>query len=75
MTVWVMSEAELSRLDVVRDLERGRLTAAAAAELLRLERRQVFRLLKAFRADGAPGLISKKRGRAGNCSKPEAVRY
>ena len=47
MAVWVMSEAELSRLDVVRDLERGRSTAVATTELLRLERRQVFRLLKA----------------------------
>ena len=70
-----MSEAELSRLDVVRDLERGRLTVAAAAELLRLERRQVFRLLKAYRVDGAPGLISKKRGRVSNRAKPDAVRY
>ena len=41
MAVWVMSESELLRLDVVRDLERGRLTAEAAAELLRLDRHQV----------------------------------
>ena len=75
MTVWVMSETELSRLDVIRDLDRERLTVAAAAELLKLERRQVFRLVKAFRTHGAPGLISKKRGLPGNRRKPDAVRY
>ena len=38
------------------------------------ERRQVFRLLKAYRAEGPAGLISKRRGRRGNRRKPEAVR-
>jgi hypothetical protein len=42
-----------------------RLTREAAAQLLGLERRQVFRLLKAYRAEGAPGLISKRHGRPG----------
>ena len=63
MTVRLMSDGELSRLEVLRDLDQKRLTTAAAAQLLGLERRQVFRLLKAYRADGAAGLISKRRGR------------
>ena len=75
MAVWEMSETELSRLDVIRDVDRGRMTVAAAAGLLALERRQVFRLLKAFRLEGAPGLISKRRGRPSNRRKPETVRY
>ncbi len=75
MAVWEMSETELSRLDVIRDVDRGRMTVAAAAELLALERRQVFRLLKAFRLEGAPGLISKRRGRPSNRRKSETVRY
>src|SRR6516162_9786525 len=58
-----MSDGELSRLEVLRDLDRKRLTTEAAAQLLGLERRQVFRLLKAYRAEGATGLISKRRGR------------
>src|SRR6516162_11232891 len=57
-----MSDGELSRLEVLRDLDRKRLTTEAAAQLLGLERRQVFRLLKAYRAEGATGLISKRRG-------------
>jgi hypothetical protein len=49
-------------------------TTAAAAQLLGLERRQVFRLLKAYRIDGATGLISKRRGRPSNRRKPEELR-
>ncbi|MGH7000717.1 MAG: ISNCY family transposase [Stellaceae bacterium] len=59
---------------MLRDVDQGRLTGAAAAQLLGLERRQVFRLLKAYRSDGATGLISKRRGRASNRRKPEALR-
>jgi len=69
-----MSDRELSRFEVLRDLDRGRLTAPAAAQLLRLERRQVFRLLRAYRAEGAAGLISKRRGRVSNRAKPGALR-
>ena len=74
MTIRLMSDRELSRFEVLRDLDRGRLTAPAAAQLLRLERRQVFRLLRAYRAEGAAGLISKRRGRTSNRAKPEALR-
>ncbi len=34
----------------------------------------MFRLLKAYRADGAAGLISKQRGRRGNRRTPESQR-
>ncbi len=74
MTVWLMSDGELTRLEVLRDLDQRRLTTEAAARLLRLERRQVFRLLKAYRAAGPAGLISKRRGRRSNRRKPEALR-
>src|SRR5215469_13478078 len=58
VTVRLMSDGELSRLEVLGDLDQKRLTTEAAAQLLGLERRQVFRLLKAYRAEGATGLIS-----------------
>ena len=74
MTVRLMSDGELSRLEVLRDLDQKRLTTAAAGQLLGLERRQVFRLLKAYRAEGATGLISRRRGRRSNRRKPEALR-
>jgi Winged helix-turn helix len=69
-----MSDRELRRLEVLQDLKQGRLTAAAAGQLLGLERRQVFRLLKAYRIEGPSGLISKRRGRRSNRRKPEALR-
>ena len=69
-----MSDGELSRLEVLRDLDQKRLTTAAAAQLLGLERRQVFRLLKSYRTEGATGLISKRRGRRSNRRKPEPLR-
>src|SRR5215212_5774175 len=52
VAVRLMSDKELTRLEVLRDLEERRLTPTMAARLLGLERRQVFRLLKAYRAKG-----------------------
>jgi transposase len=69
-----MSDAELRRLEVVRDVDRGGLPVGAAARLLERSERQVWRLLKEFRAEGAPGLISKKRGRPSNRKTSKAVR-
>ena len=74
VTVLLMSDRELRRLEVLQDLDRQRLTAAAAGQLLGLERRQVFRLLKAYRIEGATGLVSRRRGRPSNRRKPEALR-
>jgi len=74
VTVRVMSDRELGRLEVLRDLDQRRLTTPAAAQLLGLERRQVYRLLKAYRAEGAAGLISKRRGCPSNRRKPEELR-
>src|SRR4051795_8250442 len=74
VTVRLMSDKELTRLEVLRDLDQQRLTPTAAAQLLRLERRQVFRLLKAYRAEGAAGLVSKRRGRPSNRCQPAELR-
>ena len=74
VTIRLMSDGELTRLEVLRDLDQRRLTTATATQLLGLERRQVFRLLKAYRSEGPAGLISKRRGRSSNRRKPEAVR-
>ena len=61
-----MSRKELNRLEILgRALER-RLTQAQAAEQLGLSVRQVERLCRKLRVEGASGLVSKKRGRASN---------
>ncbi len=66
MALHFMSDKELSRVEILRDLTAGRLTVSAAGELVGLERRQVLRLSKAYQEHGATALISKKRGRASN---------
>jgi transposase len=74
MTVVLMSKAELSRVDTLARVEHGELSAAAAASLLGLSARQVFRLLARFRAEGAAGLASRRRGRPSNRRLPASVR-
>ena len=74
MTVVSMSAKEFSRLDVLMDLEARRITVRDACGLLRLKRRQVFRLLKDFRQHGAASLVSKRRGQPGNNRLPASVR-
>ncbi|MVT69452.1 hypothetical protein GPL21_30625 [Bradyrhizobium pachyrhizi] len=48
-----MSEAEFLRLNVLLEVQAKRLTVAEAASVLRLQRRQVFRLLRGLRQCGA----------------------
>ena len=74
MAVLSMSDGELRRLEVLRDVDRGGLPVRAAAQLLGRSERQVWRLLKAFRSDGVAGLISKKRGRPSNRRTAASVR-
>jgi hypothetical protein len=69
-----MSEKEFSRLSVLMDAQAGRLRIDDAARLLELKRRQVFRLLKGLRTDGAASLASKRRGRTSNNKLPASVR-
>src|SRR5258706_7003868 len=66
MTVITMSRNELTRLRVLIDVADGRLSVADATGLIGVGRRQIYRLLQAFRARGADGLISRKRGGPSN---------
>jgi hypothetical protein len=69
-----MSDRELTRLFVLIDVVDGRLTIEAAAALLGLGRRQVFRLRHAFAADGPAALILRRRGRPSNRRRSETFR-
>jgi transposase len=66
-----MSQAELTRLEVVQRIKRKTLKQRQAAELLSISVRQVKRLCKAYRDRGAAGLISKRRGQPSNHRLPE----
>ena len=74
MTVVSMSEREIGRLKVLARIEDGRLNVAAAAVELGLTRRQMHRILKAWRSDGAAGLVSKRRGLSSKRTLPVAWR-
>jgi transposase len=62
----VMSQQERDKAAVVKEVDKGRLSARDAAERLGICRRQVFRLLKRYRAEGDAGLIHRLRGTSSN---------
>jgi len=61
-----MSNKELTRLEVMQQLEEKRMRQRAAAEMLGVSERHVRRLFRAYKQGGAKELISKRRGRASN---------
>ncbi|HUS15689.1 MAG TPA: helix-turn-helix domain-containing protein, partial [Chloroflexia bacterium] len=69
-----MSKREFDRLEVLLDVQSGRLRVADACTLAGLSRRQVFRLLQGLRDGGAASLVSKRRGRRSNRQMPDGVR-
>src|ERR1700735_5764171 len=74
MAVVSMSKQEFSRLDVLLRVQSGRLRITDACALIGLRRRQVFRLLRGLKQDGAPSLLSKHRGKPSNHRLPAEVR-
>jgi hypothetical protein len=69
-----MSKREFNRLEVLVQVQSGRLRIADACELIGLRRRQIFRLLRGLKQDGAASLLSKHRGRPSNNRVPAEVR-
>src|ERR1700726_4530019 len=69
-----MSKQEFGRLDVLLRVQSGRLRVSDACVLVGLQRRQVFRLLRGLKQDGAASLLSKRRGQPSNHRLPAQVR-
>lgn len=61
-----LSHEELDRLQIMTRVAERRLTQRRAAELLGLTERQIRRLYRVFKAQGAVGLVSAKRGKPSN---------
>lgn len=61
-----MSLRELSKAEVMQQLKAKRITQRQAAEQLGLSVRQIKRLWRTYRQDGAKALVSKRRGRPSN---------
>lgn len=68
-----MSKRELSRLEVMQRLKDKRLTQKEAARMLGLSVRQVKRLFRAFKTQGAKGLVSARRGKESNNRLDEQI--
>lgn len=61
-----MSCKESERIAVIQQTSERSLSQAEAAKRLHISDRQVKRLVKRFREDGAAGLVSRKRGKPSN---------
>ena len=59
----ILTVKEQKRLKVLVELEAGRLAGQEAAEVLGISERQVWRVVAAFRKEGAAGLAHGNRGR------------
>lgn len=69
-----MSKKELDRVAIMDRIAERRLRQTEAAEMLGLSPRQVGRLYRAYRREGAGALASKKRGRTSNRKHPESLK-
>lgn len=69
-----MSDKELDRLMVLKNVQQGLLSQVQAARALRVSDRQIRRLLAKLDADGPAALISKKRGVASNRAIPAYIK-
>jgi transposase len=69
-----MSQRELSRLEVIQRVCRKTLTQRRAADILALSVRQVKRLCRSYRREGAAALVSQRRGfPSNNRLRPELL--
>ena len=69
-----MSSEELNRLEILQRVLAKRLSQRKAAELLGLSERHARRLVHALKEDGAPGLVSKRRGKPSNHRLDETLK-
>ncbi len=61
-----MSNREITRLEAMQRIKDKRLTQKEAARMLSLSVRQIKRLYRAYKAQGARGLVSQRRGKPSN---------
>lgn len=69
-----LTHQEQTRLNVIAKLHAKEITAAQAALVLGLSKRQILRLSKAVRKEGHKGVVSKKKGAPSNNRLPETLK-
>jgi transposase len=62
----IMSNREITRLEAMQRIKDKRLTQKEAARMLSLSVRQIKRLYRAYKAQGARGLVNQRRGKPSN---------
>lgn len=70
-----MSHKEIDRLSVIQLATKRQITQQEAAQRLNLSLRQIKRLAKRYREQGAAGLISKHRGKPPNNAIAVAIKH
>lgn len=64
-----MSQRDRDRLVVIRQVVEGRMSVGRGAELMELSRRQVYRIVARFEAEGDRAVVHRARGRPPNNAK------
>lgn len=72
--ILTMSQKEVDRLTILKQVEDKKLTVAEASEIMGITERQTYRMLKRIRDEGSKGIIHKLRGRKSNRGYPEELK-
>ena len=70
----ILSMKDQKRLEVISELDAGRVTGREAAELMGVSVRQARRVLAAYRKQGVEGVVHGNRGRTPATRTPEVIR-
>ena len=69
-----MSKEEISRLEVMKLIQGKLKTQKEAGGILGISERQIKRLWRRYREEGAEGLVSRRRGKPSNNRMPEETK-
>ena len=72
--ILAMSQKELDRLQIIKQIEKKELRVDEGADLMGISQRQTYRVLKKIREEGSKGIIHKLRGRKSNRGYPKDLR-
>jgi len=69
-----LSTKEIDRLMLISQIEQEKISVLEASSLMELSQRQIYRILKRVKAEGAKGIMHKLRGRISNRGYPEELK-
>ena len=72
--ILAMSQKELDRLQIIKQIEKKELRVDEGADLMGISQRQTYRVLKKIREEGSKGIIHKLRGRKSNRGYPTELK-